>query len=232
MREMQLAPRLLDVAEKIPPGCRLVDVGTDHARLPIWLLKNGRVSHVIASDLRKGPLAQARKNAEKYHVSEHMELRQCPGLQGIAPEEADVISICGMGADTIRHILEDAPWAREKKLILQPQSNLAMLRRFLQKNGYAIREESLSLDRGFYYVIWKVEAGEMPLLTPGEAHGGRLETLEPDPRWKEYLEQITKKMAYELTFLNESVQEKDVLRREDLSAALAELQKRKEGLPW
>ncbi|MCD8144322.1 MAG: class I SAM-dependent methyltransferase [Oscillospiraceae bacterium] len=232
MREMQLNARLWAVAEKIPPDCRLLDVGTDHARLPIWLLQHGRVRSVIASDLRKGPLEQARKNLLKYRIGERIQLRQCAGLTGVSPEETDVISICGMGGETILHILEDSPWAREKRLILQPQSNLALLRRFLQENGYAITEELLCQDRGYFYVVWMVSAGEMPPLSPGEAHGGRLEAWVPDACWRDYLEQLTGKMAYEVGFLERSVQEKDFLRRDDLSAALSELRQRKENLPW
>ena len=229
---MQLPPRLQCAADLVPTGCRLVDVGTDHARLPIWLLKQDRVRSVLATDLRKGPLRQAHENAVRYHVEEQIHLRQCPGLEGVSPEEAEVITICGMGGETILHILENSPWAREKKLVLQPQSNLALLRRFLQANGYAITDETLCVDRGYDYVIWRVSGGTMPQLSPGEAHAGCLCSWVPDPNWQGYLDRLTDKMAYELGFLNRSVQEKDFARRDDLNAALRELQERKEHLPW
>ena len=229
---MRLPPRLQCAADLVPTGCRLVDVGTDHARLPIWLLKQGRVASVLATDLRKGPLQQAYGNAVRYHVEGRIQLRQCPGLEGVSPEEAEVITICGMGGETILHILENSPWAREKKLILQPQSNPALLRRFLQANGYAIADETLCVDRDYDYVIWRVSGGTMPPLSPGEAHAGRLCSWVPDPNWKGYLDRLTQKMSYELGFLNQSVQEKDFARRDDLNAALLELRERKEHLPW
>lgn len=232
MREMQLTARLQAVAEKVPFGCRLADVGTDHARLPIWLVRRGQVTSVIASDLRKGPLAQAKENAVKYHVADRIQLRQCSGLEGISSEEVDVVTICGMGGETILHILEASPWARDKQLILQPQSNLALLRRFLQGNGYAITQEFLCQDRGYDYVIWLVSAGEMPLLTPGEAHAGRLVTWAKDAAWKGYLDHLLEKMAYEVSFLEKSTQEKDFARRDDLTAALAELKLRRERFDW
>ena len=232
MREMQLTPRLAAIAQRVPQGCRLADVGTDHARLPIWLLRNDRVSSVIASDLRKGPLQQASRNGEKYHISHRLELRLCPGLEGIRPEEVDVITICGMGGETILNILEAAPWAREKLLLLQPQSNWAHLRRFLQANGYEIQKESLCQDRGHFYTILTVNGGTMPPLTPGDAYAGRFGDWEEDERWPQFLDEITSKMERELALMGDSQQEKDIQRRTDYTAALAELKARKENLPW
>ncbi len=232
MREMQLNARLAAVAQRVPQGCRLADVGTDHARLPIWLLRNGRVPGVIASDLRKGPLQQASRNGEKYRVSGQLELRQCPGLEGIHPEEVDTITICGMGGETILNILEAAPWTREKLLLLQPQSNWAHLRRFLQRCGYEIRKEGLCQDRGYFYTILTVTGGTMPPLTAGEAYAGRFACWEEDSRWPQFLEELITKMERELLLMGDSRQEKDMLRRADYTAALDELKQRKESLTW
>lgn len=59
-KRAELSPRLQGVAEMIPEGARLADVGTDHAYLPAWLLQNGRIPSAIASDVREGPLSRAR----------------------------------------------------------------------------------------------------------------------------------------------------------------------------
>jgi tRNA (adenine22-N1)-methyltransferase len=227
---MQLTLRLAEMARRVPQGCRLADVGTDHARLPIWLLRNGRVSQVIASDLRKGPLEQASRNAAKYQVADQLELRLCSGLANIQPEEVDTITICGMGGETIQSILEAAPWTKEKLLLLQPQSNWANLRRFLQENGYAITGEGLCQDRQRFYTILTVRGGQMPPLTTGEAYVGRFADWEPDPRWPDYLNEIITKMEQELQLMGDSQQERDVLRRADYESALPELKARMEAL--
>ena len=57
-RKLELSPRLQLLADWVPSGVRIVDVGTDHAFLPVWLMLNGKVSSAIASDLRPGPLAR------------------------------------------------------------------------------------------------------------------------------------------------------------------------------
>lgn len=231
MREMQLTPRLAAVARWIPEGCRLADVGTDHGRLPIWLLLKGKVRSVIASDLRAGPLAHAAENREKYHMTDRLELRLCGGLEGYQAHEMDVVSISGMGGETIKNILADAPWTVEKTLILQPQSQYAELRRFLQRNGYRIRREGLVRDK-FLYTVMEVTGGEMAPLTPGEAYGGRMEDWEPDPQRREYLQRVIHQLSVELQGLEKSGKESDIPRREDVRAALNELKEREETLSW
>ncbi|MBO5727413.1 MAG: tRNA (adenine(22)-N(1))-methyltransferase TrmK, partial [Oscillospiraceae bacterium] len=60
MKQLELTPRLLAAAQLVPPGAAVADIGTDHAYLPVWLLKQGRVRYAIAADLRSGPLERAR----------------------------------------------------------------------------------------------------------------------------------------------------------------------------
>ena len=63
MKRIELTPRLRAVADLVPEGARLADVGTDHAYLPAWLLQQGRIARAIVSDLRAGPLSRARETA-------------------------------------------------------------------------------------------------------------------------------------------------------------------------
>ena len=78
-KELQLQPRLQCIAELVPQGVRLADVGTDHGYLPVWLLQHGRIESAIASDINTLPLDHARATAREYGVTEHMDFRLCPG---------------------------------------------------------------------------------------------------------------------------------------------------------
>ena len=169
-KRAELSPRLQGVAEMIPEGARLADVGTDHAYLPAWLLQNGRIPSAIASDVREGPLSRARATARACGCFERMSFRLCDGLSGIAPEEVDALVIAGMGGETIANILEAAPWVKEKDfpIILQPMSTQAELRGWLWRNGFlCLREKTVFEGETLYSIILARQGGAVPM-TPAE----------------------------------------------------------------
>lgn len=156
-----LSSRLQKIADYVPAGSRVIDVGTDHAYIPIWLLQTGRSDTVTAADVRPGPLSRAASDAERAGVSDRLRLVLTDGLCGVSPESVDCIIIAGMGGETIIHILSAAPWALDKHLILQPQSKIGELRAWLGENGCAISDASLVYDTGRIYLVWKIARGCM-----------------------------------------------------------------------
>ncbi len=163
--KLELTPRLALLASWVPPGARLIDVGTDHGYLPAWLIQNGRIAEALASDLRPGPLSRAKDTARRCGVEEKMRLRLCPGLTAIGPEEGDTVAIAGMGGENIAMILSVAPWTADGRhtLLLQPQSRSEVLRAFLMEGGYHITRERLVYDRGILYPVLEARGGEMRL---------------------------------------------------------------------
>ena len=139
-KHLELTPRLQLLADWVPQGARLADVGTDHAYLPVWLSLHGRVSCAIASDLRKGPLERARLTGKTYGA-ENIDYRLCNGLVDIRGEEVDTVAIAGMGGETIASILADAPWTKDGQhtLLLQPMTRSSQLRQFLRKSDIKTR---------------------------------------------------------------------------------------------
>ncbi len=191
-KQLALQPRLHMLARLVPDGCRLTDVGTDHGYLPVALLQQGRITAAIASDIGAEPLEHARRTAMQYGV-DGMDFRLCAGLSGVAPEEADVIVIAGMGGETIISILQDAPWTADggHRLLLQPMTKAAALRHWLADNGYTFTDEHLVEDKGRIYPILCVKGGVFRPLTEAEALCGVL--LADDPLYAAYLtEHITK----------------------------------------
>ena len=188
---MELSPRLHAIAEQVPQGARLADVGTDHGYLPVWLLRSGCIDSAIATDLREGPLNRARETAQQFGVAEQISFRLCDGLSAIRPEEADTVVIAGMGGETIVSILEAAPWTKEGTLLLlQPMTGFAPLRLWLQENGYQIAGECIAREGKRLYNILTVRGGEMPPLSPAELWAGRQNN---GPQRLEYLDMVRKK---------------------------------------
>ncbi len=152
---MNLSPRLLAVANSVRDGARIVDVGTDHAYLPAYLMMSGRVLSAIASDIGTGPIENARETVIKYDLQSKIDLRLSDGLRMISPDEVDDICICGMGGELIAQIIDNAVWLKsaDKRLILQPMSAIDDLRIYLAENGFTTINEKLIRDSGRIYCI-------------------------------------------------------------------------------
>lgn len=173
---LELSPRLHSIAKRVPQGALLADIGTDHAYLPVYLLKSGKISSAIASDLREGPLSRGKTVAKQWEIPEEkISFRCSDGLRGIAQGEADTIVIAGMGGDTIAACLEGVSWSRSPNLLylLQPMSSIPELRRWLSEHGFRIEEECLSREEEKLYVVLQVRPGSMQPLTLGECWAGR-----------------------------------------------------------
>ena len=182
-RELRLQPRLQCIADQVPPGARLADVGTDHGYLPVYLLQRRRIASAVASDINAAPLEHARRTAEEYGVA--LDLRLCAGLDAVAPEEADTVVVAGMGGETILAILETAAWDwRGVTLLLQPMTKAELLRRSLPALGLHIEQERLVRDKGTIYAVLTVRAGEGAPPTAAEAWCGA--GLLHDPLYGDY----------------------------------------------
>ncbi len=166
-----LSPRLKEVARFVRNGACVADVGTDHAYLPIYLLKNGIAEYAVATDVREGPLVHARDNVDFYRVSEKVAIYRTDGLVGIEKYSPDDIMICGMGGELILRIVTECEYTRTPgvRLLLQPMSSFAEMREGLSESGYAIESESLVRDgHMIYQVAVFVYTGEKSKLSPVE----------------------------------------------------------------
>ena len=169
--KIPLSKRLQRCAEYIGKTNRIADIGCDHGYLGISLLKNGQARSVIAADIRPMPLQAAKENAKRFGLEEQMEFYLSDGAAEI-PQDFDVMVCAGMGADTIVSILENAPWLKGSayRLILQCQSKTAMLREYLNENGFSICRESALRDGRFLYTVMEVVYRQQSPITPGQCH--------------------------------------------------------------
>ena len=144
-------------------GCSVCDVGCDHGYLSIYLIEQKISPKVLAMDVRKGPLGHAREHVAKAGLEDYITLRLSDGLDGFEAGEAESLVLAGMGGRLMQRILEREPQKTKafRELILQPQSELAGLRRFLRSEGYAVRAEDMVWEEGKYYPVIKALPGAL-----------------------------------------------------------------------
>lgn len=207
----------------------MADVGTDHGYLPVYLLQQGRISRAIASDIVDGPLQHARQTAAEYGV-DGIDVRLCPGLDAIAPHEADTVVIAGMGGETIQAILTAAPWTADGShlLLLQPMTKVEYLRKWLIDNEYAFTEERLVWDKDHLYPVFAVRGGTQPPLTPAQQYGGVL--LDGDPLYGAYLDERIGKLQRAVEGLQKSSAAESTVKVKELTELCRILKEKRDAL--
>lgn len=141
----------------VKKGSRVVDVGCDHGFVPIYLVQNGVCPHVLAMDVRTGPLSRAKEHISEYGLDDYIDTRLSDGLDNYMRGEADTLICAGMGGKLMLRILLNAGEKTEdfSEMILQPQSDLFEFRSRLRMNGYYIADEEMVSEGGKYYFIMK-----------------------------------------------------------------------------
>ena len=155
MSNIKISERLKKVARCVNEGSKVADIGCDHAYIAIYLIKNNIATKVVAMDINKGPLQKAKKNIEEYGCLTQIDTRLSDGAKKLEVGEVDTILISGMGGRLISKILaESIDVVREcSQLVLQPQSEIYLVRKFLDKIGFSIIYEDMLIEDGKYYVI-------------------------------------------------------------------------------
>lgn len=168
--------RLCSALPYLRKGDRIVDVGTDHAYLPIYLVREGLVSRALACDINQGPIHSARANIAAAGLTDVIETRLTDGLHGVKDFCPDDVLIFGMGGELIVKILSEAPWVKDPSigLILQPMSRAAVLRKWLTENGFAITGETITFEDKYYQTIAARYCGENIVYSETELAVGRL----------------------------------------------------------
>lgn len=148
--------RLERVAAHVPDGARLADIGSDHGYLPVALMRRGAITSAVAGEVALTPFHAAERTVRENGLAQRISVRLADGLAAIEPGDGiSAITLCGMGGETIRDLLESgkARLSGRERLILQPNGGEPPLRRWLMENGYCILCEELLRENRFDYEI-------------------------------------------------------------------------------
>lgn len=208
MNTDRLSQRLEAVANYIPKGYRLADIGSDHAYLPCYAVKKGMVPSAIAGEVVEGPYQSAKGQVAEEGLTDVIAVRKGDGLEVLSVGEVDVVTIAGMGGALIASILENGKTKLEKvqRLILQPNISAISIRTWLCNNGWELIAENMVEEDEKIYEILVAERGEVDKpygnLQEGLLLGPFLMKEQPAPfkkkwqremtNWKRILTQIEK----------------------------------------
>ena len=157
---MKISKRLKEISNFIDENDKIIDIGCDHALLDIYLKEKYENISIIASDIHEGALKMARKNLEKHEMEDKIDLRLGDGLTVANPNEYNCIIISGMGYYNIVKILSDqSKLENANKIIIQSNTDVVKLRKYIIKLGYKITREKLVEDNDIIYTIIQFQKG-------------------------------------------------------------------------
>ncbi len=150
-----LTPRLAAVAGAVGTGRRVADIGTDHGKLPLWLAATGRAELCLATETTVARLAAAIRPGPGASWRNRLIHRVGDGLSAIRPgDRIDTVVLAGLGGRTMVRILD--PRALRSlgpiRLVLQPRSEVPLVRRSLADDGWGLDSETLTEEGGRAYV--------------------------------------------------------------------------------
>lgn len=172
MNTEKLSNRLEMVAQLVPVGSRLADIGSDHAYLPCHLVKKGIIPFAIAGEVVEGPFQSASTQVKSEGLSEKISVRLGDGLEVIEPGEVDCITIAGMGGALITSILDKGQekLGNVSRLVLQPNIAAVAIRKWFLEHGWELIGEEILEEDGKLYEILAAEKGD-----PKKPYGQKLD---------------------------------------------------------
>ncbi|MDZ5431685.1 tRNA (adenine(22)-N(1))-methyltransferase TrmK [Pseudomonas fluorescens] len=202
MNQQTLSMRLERVAAHVPSGARLADIGSDHGYLPVALMRRGVIEAAVAGEVALTPFHAAERTVRESGLHQRITVRLANGLAAIEPGDGiTAISLCGMGGETIRDILDSgkARLSGRERLILQPNGGEQPLRQWLMENDYRILCEDVLREDRFDYEIIVAERDGPVIYTAEELYFGPLQMQVRSPafllKWQRRLRQKQKTLT-------------------------------------
>ena len=145
--------RLEAILSFLSPTDKMIDIGTDHAYIPIFMAEK-KAQKILATDIHENALKIAQKNIHDKGFDNIIETKLADGLKTIDSKEYDTLVVAGMGTSTIKKILSDSSKLENiKKIIIQTNNDLPDMRKFMMQIGYSLHDEKVVLERNHYYTI-------------------------------------------------------------------------------
>ncbi|MDE7105696.1 MAG: class I SAM-dependent methyltransferase, partial [Anaeroplasmataceae bacterium] len=185
----------MDRVKRIASFCEgskvVCDIGCDHAYALVYAIKEYGVEQGLALDIAEGPLFNAKKTIEEYHLDKQIKTILSDGFDAIESNQFDTAILAGMGGILMCDILKRAlPKIKNKKLIIEANSDTYRIRRLLSSNHFSIVAEDALYDHGKYYEILVFEQGESSYDRIDITYGPYLRKEKPEAFIKYYQKKL------------------------------------------
>ena len=182
--------RLCSALPYLTQGGAVIDVGTDHAYLPIYLVGQNISSRALACDINRGPIESAERNIAAAGLSNRIATLCTDGLHGTEDFFPDDVMIFGMGGELIIRILSEAAWVKNPSigLVLQPMTRAHLLRRWLLEEGFEIVGETITHEDRYYQTVAARYCGKSEEYTEEELLLGRWNIQNNAPQLRGFVE--------------------------------------------
>ena len=219
-RRMKLSKRLEAVCSMVPEGTAAVDVGCDHAYVPVRLVESGISPCAVASDIRPSPLHAAEEHILERGLSGKIRAAIADGVPlqlsglleeaGWHPEIPLTLITAGMGGLLMLDIISSAAERQRngeipplKWYVASPQKDVPLFRRGLAEKGYQIVSETMVEEAGKYYpiILSELRGKDCAVLSDKEALLGPVLMRERPAAflsWVRYRLRILRKVSAEL----------------------------------
>ena len=147
-----ISSRLLQIAMLVERNKVVFDVGSDHALLPCFLVQNNISRKVYAGEIAEGPLNHVKETVKKNNLEGKVIPVFSDGLAKAA-DDVDIVIIAGMGYHTIKHILDSCEVERYQYFLIQSNTDVDMVRRYISDHCYTIEDERVVYDDFYYQII-------------------------------------------------------------------------------
>ena len=144
--------RLIEIINIIDSGKNVIDVGTDHGLVPLYLAKNEISNDILATDISAPSLKKLEEKLDE-NLSKTIKTKVTDGFKDIEKKDNQVAIIAGMGGNTIIEIIDQSLEFAKNLDYMVLESNIATerLRGYLNKNSFEITRDFLTYEHGKYY---------------------------------------------------------------------------------
>lgn len=196
----------------------IIDIGSDHAYVPIYAVSKYGVKRAIAADVNSEPLKNAVNNISSFELNNKIKTILSDGLLNI-DQKADMLYITGMGSKLIIKIIsESISKVKEfQRIVLQANNQVPILRKYISEHGFKIIQEKIIESREKYYTILVVEKG-LVKYTNLEKEYGPILLAHKSPLFISYYQKKIDVLLSNIDFV------KDINERKALESRVNELQ--------